>query len=122
MAIFGEKIDKKDHEALLAAAISDAMAAYDMEGTTLTVDMYKEKADALATAKADLEAAQSALALKDEEVTTLTAKVAELNKVPEGPSGKSPDGDKLETGGEDRMALIDALPHNVKADASGYGA
>jgi hypothetical protein len=123
MSIFGEKIEMKEHEAAVAKAVADALAQYSMDGNTLTVEMYTEKVTELATVSSDLVAAQSALALKEEEVTALTDKVAELNKIPEGPSGKKKDGEAgLEAVPADIIATLDALPHNKKADALGYGA
>jgi hypothetical protein len=122
MGIFGEKIDQKDHQDLVAAAVATALASYDMEGTQLTVDLYNESTTALAAVSADLATTKNALAMKLEEITALNGQVAELSQIPPGRSGQSKEGENGLEETEDRMALLDSLDHNKKADAMGFGA
>lgn len=120
--MFGKKIDMQAHEAAVTEAVNAALAAYTLEdGTVLSVELYEEKALELDLALETLGEANETITSQETTISELKASLSILSDGTAAASGADMDGDNgLETK-PNTDAIMDALPHNKKADSLGLG-
>lgn len=120
--MFGKKIDMQAHEAAVKQAVTEALAAYTLEdGTVLNMELYTDKVLELSLTEEALAEANTTIAMQETAISELKSSLEVLSDGTEKPSGADMDGDNdLETK-PNMDAILDALPHNKKADALGLG-